>query len=128
MEKAKENALLNGIGERTKVFSLDVLKDEIPEGYDIIVSNPPYIESGIVPTLEVSEFEPHRALDGGDDGLDFYRVIAKKAYAALKEGGMLALEIGYNQGESVRALLKDFSDVQVYKDYGDNDRVVIAIK
>ena len=128
MEKAKENASLNEVSDRTKVFKLDVLEDEIAEGYDIIVSNPPYIESGIVPTLEVSEFEPHRALDGGNDGLDFYRVIAEKAYKSLSKGGMLALEIGYDQGESVKNLLCNFSEASVYKDYGDNDRVIIAKK
>lgn len=128
MKAEKENAKLNHVESRTKIFSLDVLTDEIGKGYDIIVSNPPYIRSSIVPTLEVSEYEPCLALDGGDDGLDFYRVIAQKAYNALSEGGMLALEIGYDQGEDVKSLLKDFSSVEVYKDYGQNDRVIIAIK
>ena len=128
LEMAKTNASLNGGKNKTDVFPLDVLADEIPKGYDIIVSNPPYIESDVVSTLEVSRFEPKRALDGGLDGLDFYKVIAEKSYTALEKGGMLALEIGYNQGESVKALLKAFSEVQVYKDYGNNDRVIIAIK
>ncbi len=125
---ADENARLNDVKNRTEVFKLDVLNDGIPKGYDIIVSNPPYIESDIVPTLEVSRFEPFRALDGGADGLDFYRVIVKKAYEALDKGGMLALEIGFNQGESVKELCKDFSSVELFKDYGNNDRVIIAIK
>ncbi|MBE7033125.1 MAG: peptide chain release factor N(5)-glutamine methyltransferase [Ruminococcaceae bacterium] len=128
MKMAKENAYSNGVSDRCKVFRLDILFDKILKGYDIIVSNPPYIESDVVKTLEVSRYEPERALDGGFDGLDFYRIIAKKAYNALEKGGILALEIGYNQGESVKALLKDFSDVQVYKDYGNNDRVIIGIK
>lgn len=128
LKMAKANSELNGVSNRTNVFELDVLSDKIPKGYDIIVSNPPYIESDVVKTLEVSRFEPKRALDGGLDGLDFYKVIAEKSYTALKKGGMLALEIGYNQGDSVKALLKDFSEVQLYKDYGDNDRVIIAIK
>lgn len=128
MEMANKNAVLNAVSDKTKVFKLDLLSDEIPKGYDIIVSNPPYIESDVVKTLEVSRFEPERALDGGCDGLDFYKAIAEKSYAALKKDGMLALEIGYNQGESVKALLKNFSDVQVYKDYGNNDRVIIAVK
>lgn len=125
---AEENASLNGVSDRTKVFSLDVLEDDIKKGYDIIVSNPPYIESAIVPTLDVSRFEPRRALDGGADGLDFYTVIVKKAYDALESGGMLALEIGFDQGESVKNLCKDFSRVELFKDYGGNDRVIIAIK
>lgn len=128
MQMAKKNAVFNGVGSRTKVFKLDVLKDDIKPGYDIIVSNPPYIESEIVPALEVSEFEPCRALDGGKDGLDFYRAIAQKVYCALSDGGMLALEIGYNQGERVKKLLTDFSEVSLYKDYANNDRVIIAIK
>ncbi len=128
LKAEKENALLNHVENKTKIFRLDVLTDEIEKGYDIIVSNPPYIKSSIVPTLEVSEFEPLRALDGGSDGLDFYRVIAKKAYKALSMGGMLALEIGYDQGSEVKELLKDFSNVSLYKDYGNNDRVIIAIK
>lgn len=128
MMMAKGNAALNGAESCTRIFKLDALTEDITEEYDIIVSNPPYIESDIVSTLEVSEFEPARALDGGEDGLTFYRVIAPKAYDALPAGGMLALEIGYNQGASVQALLKDFSEVSLYKDYGNNDRVIIAIK
>lgn len=126
--KAKENAELNGVAERTSVAKLDVLNDEIEEGYDIIVSNPPYIRTEVMKTLEVSAFEPTRALDGGEDGLIFYRVIAKKAYTALKKGGMLAFEIGYDQGKEVEGLLSEFSRVKLYKDYGNNDRVIIAIK
>lgn len=128
LKMAAENVTLHKAELHTRVFKLDVLNDNISCDYDIIVSNPPYIKRSIVPTLEVSKFEPARALDGGTDGLDFYKVIAQKAYNALAEGGMLALEIGYDQGESVTNLLADFSDVKLYKDYGDNDRVIIAIK
>lgn len=128
MKMAGENAVSNGVSDRCKVFKLDVLSDEIQNGYDIIVSNPPYIESDVVKTLDVSRFEPERALDGGCDGLDFYKVIAEKAYTSLDKGGMLALEIGYNQGESVSTLLRNFSSVELFKDYGNNDRVIIAIK
>ena len=128
MKMARENTAINKVEGRTSVFKLDVLNDPILPQYDIIVSNPPYIEKCIVPTLEVSRFEPHIALDGGSDGLDFYRVIAQKAYDALCTGGMLALEIGYDQGESVKNLLQDFSKVSLYKDYANNDRVIIAIK
>ncbi len=128
MEMAMKNADLNAVSDIVKVFKLDLLSDEIPKGYDIIVSNPPYIESDVVKTLEVSRFEPEKALDGGCDGLDFYKVIAEKSYTALEKGGILALEIGYNQGESVKALLRNFSSVQLYKDYGNNDRVIIATK
>ena len=128
LNMAKENASFNGVADRTNVFRLDVLKDSIEKEYDIIVSNPPYIESEVVLTLEVGHFEPQKALDGGTDGLDFYRVISDKAFNALKSGGMLALEIGYNQGSKVISLLEKFSEVNLYKDYGNNDRVIIAIK
>lgn len=128
LSKADENAALNEVDGRTRVFRLDVLTEDFPTGYDIIVSNPPYIESGIIPSLQVSAYEPERALDGGEDGLTFYTVIAQKAYDALSPGGMLALEIGYDQKQSVSALLSKFSQVKTFKDYGGNDRVIIAIK
>lgn len=128
LKAAKENARLNNAQKQTRVFALDVISGDLPPRYDIIVSNPPYIESDVVKTLAVSEFEPSRALDGGIDGLDFYRVIVKKAFRALSRGGMLALEIGYNQKNSVTELLEDFTHVSAFKDYGGHDRVIIAIK
>ena len=100
------------------------------EKFDIIVSNPPYIETEIVETLaaEVKDHEPGIALDGGKDGLDFYRKIAKEAGNYLNRGGMLFLEIGYNQGEAVTKLLEKsgFRDVQLKKDYAGLDRVVFG--
>ena len=107
------------------VFSIIAERSSEPSSFKVVTStNSP----NRFFARSVSKYEPLRALDGGFDGLDFYRVIAKKAYNALKKGGMLALEIGYNQRESVKALLSDFSDVSLYKDYGNNDRVIIAIK
>lgn len=98
--------------------------------FDIIVSNPPYIETEVVGTLaeEVKDHEPMLALDGGKDGLDFYRKIAKEAGTYLNRGGMLFLEIGYNQGEAVTKLLKEsgFRDVQLKKDYAGLDRIVFG--
>lgn len=128
LSTAEENAKRNGVQIRTKVFLLDILKDEFPAGYDIITANPPYIETQLAKKLPVSRYEPFIALDGGDDGLKFYRIIAEKAFAALPAGGLLALEIGYNQKESVLSLLERFSRVCAFKDYGGNDRVIIAIK
>ena len=93
------------------------------------MSNPPYIRTKDIDGLAKEvKCQPMLALDGGEDGLTFYRVIANKAYIALKKGGMLAFEIGYDQGKDVTELLSDFSSVKLYKDYGDNDRVIIAIK
>lgn len=107
------------------------LFEKIPDlKVDFIVSNPPYIETDVVKTLdkEVVSNEPNLALDGGKDGLDFYRRIVKDAKHHLNKNGKLYFEIGYNQGESVSALMKDdFEMVEVIKDYGGNDRVVRGV-
>ncbi len=96
----------------------------------LLVSNPPYIPSDVVPTLdrEVSEHDPHEALDGGPDGLDVYRALAAGAGAWLAPGGWIALEIGHDQGESVPALLVEagFEDVEMRPDYNDLPRTVTA--
>ena len=97
--------------------------------FDIIVSNPPYVERNVIPTLEnnVKNHEPHLALDGGEDGLDFYRVLAKDAPAHLCKGGAIVLEIGYNQAQEVTQLLSEaFCNIKVIKDYGNCDRIVVA--
>lgn len=101
-----------------------------PDGtrYDMIVSNPPYIPEAVIPTLapEVRQGEPYLALCGGADGLSFYRRIAASAADWLVPGGRLLLEIGWDQGEHVPALLREqgFEEIQVRKDYGGRDRVV----
>ena len=104
------------------------LFDGIEGRFDIIVSNPPYIRSGEIPGLmpEVREHEPVLALDGGEDGLAFYRRIVEGCRAHLCGGGMLFLEIGYDQGEAVSGLLEEagFLEVAVVKDYAGLDRVV----
>ena len=109
--------------------------DAIPDDklFDIIVCNPPYIESDVIETLdvEVKAHEPRLALDGGKDGLDFYRVIADKASMHLKSGGILALEIGCDQGVAVKRLLnkaKTYSDATVVRDLAHLDRVIIATR
>lgn len=98
--------------------------------FDVIVSNPPYIATDVIETLapEVKNAEPYGALDGGADGLLFYRELAAKAAKWLRIGGKLLLEIGYDQGEQVSALLKenDWLEITVIKDYSGNDRVVKA--
>ena len=105
------------------------LFDNIYGKYDIIVSNPPYIETDVIKTLSKEvQNEPIIALDGGQDGLDFYRRIVKDAKKFLNENGFLALEIGYNQRESVEKLLKENNYKNIYsqKDLGGNDRIVVA--
>lgn len=125
-----ENARLYGLEGRTEILRLDVLKEPLPRGFDIIVSNPPYIPSSVTDGLEVSKYEPRLALDGGEDGLDFYRAIIPKAGAALKINGILACEIGFDQGDAVRSMFEDngFVNISVKKDYGGNDRLVMGEK
>ena len=101
------------------------------ERFDIIVSNPPYIETAVIEELqeEVRDHEPRMALDGMEDGLYFYRKLAQEAPQWLTPGGRIYLEIGYDQGESVPALLQEagFVDVTVKKDLAGNDRVVRGV-
>lgn len=99
--------------------------------FDLIISNPPYIPTDVIATLapEVSICEPRLALDGGQDGLDFYRRIIREAPDFLVIGGRLMLEIGYNQAEAVSCLLQEagYYGIEVLKDYGGNDRIVTAV-
>ena len=105
---------------------------DISGTYDIIVSNPPYIESHVVDSLmeEVRDHEPRMALDGTADGLYFYRRISGEAGEYLKPGGILAFEIGYNQGGPVRLMLQDagYTEIRVVKDLAGLDRVVLGRK
>lgn len=101
--------------------------NDIPtaENADIIVSNPPYIESGELSGLQPEvQREPVMALDGGEDGLDFYRIINAVYPEKLNHGGRLFLEIGEKQGESIRAVLNNFSNITLFKDIYGNDRIV----
>lgn len=130
-EKALKIAKINAQNNGAKVeFVYSNLFENLnQEQFDFIVSNPPYIESEVVKGLEkeVVSNEPILALDGGVDGLDFYRKIIEKAPKHLKPHGKLYFEIGYNQANAVSSLMKkDFKDIKVYKDYGNNDRVVVG--
>lgn len=131
---AMKNAELNGVLERSS-FALGNMFSALrsDEQFDIIVSNPPYIKSDIIETLapEVKDHEPRLALDGGEDGLDAYKVIANNAAAHLKDGGVLALEIGYDQGEAVVFLLERthyYKPAAIIKDLAGKNRVVVAEK
>lgn len=129
LETAEKNIKRNNVSDRVKSYKMDILNEYPKKKYDVVVSNPPYIEKAVIETLqtEVKDYEPRIALDGGEDGLVFYRRIAETAHNFLKKGGLLAFEIGYNQGESVRGLMQnDFYDTEVIKDLNDNDRVVIG--
>lgn len=126
---AERNARENGVCVH---FYKGDLYQALPtdKKYDIIVSNPPYIRTDVIETLEteVKDFEPRIALDGTADGLAFYRRIIAGADEYLKPGGLIFFEIGYDQGADVSVLLagSGFSDISVIKDYGGNDRVVTA--
>ena len=120
----------NLAGTGTQVVMSDGFKSLSDKAFDLIVSNPPYIRRSEIDSLAPDvTCQPRLALDGGDDGLDFYRLIALEAPVRLNEGGMLFLEIGFDQREEVTALLdKDFTDIECIKDYGGNDRVIVARK
>lgn len=123
----------NNMGDRVSFTKSDLLEKAIidEKKYDIIVSNPPYIEEDEINKLmeDVKDYEPHTALSGGVDGLDFYRKIIDQSEQVLKPNGILAFEIGYNQGEAVKSLMEknQFSDVKIVKDFAGLDRVVIAV-
>ena len=102
--------------------------DSIEGRFDVIVSNPPYIKTEVIETLDSEvKAQPMLALDGGKDGLDIYRKIASSVKDKLDYGGVLLLEIGYDQGEQVSAIFSEiFDSVSVEKDLDNNDRVVIC--
>jgi len=129
LDTAKQNALNNNVYDKIKFVKSNIFSN-INDKYDVIISNPPYIESNIVQTLEpqVKNFEPIVALDGGKDGLYFYNKISNNAYKYIKNGGMIFFEIGYNQANSVFNILakNNFKDIKIIKDLSDNNRVVFA--
>lgn len=125
LDVAKKNARMNMA--RVKLVRTDMFR-HIKGKFNVIVCNPPYIETDVIDTLDgsVKNYEPHLALDGGKDGLRFYRILALNAHKYLVDDGVLVLEIGYNQGQTVPELLKERYETKVIKDYGGNDRIVIA--
>lgn len=130
LEIAKKNAKSNEVENQITFIESDLF-DKIPnEKYDIIVSNPPYIKKDVIKTLtkEVQK-EPEIALDGGIDGLDFYRKIVKQAENHLKYKGYICLEIGYDQRQDVIKIINDerkYINTYSKKDLYDNDRIVIT--
>lgn len=129
LQTAQENA--DRFSEHpAPVFLKSDLFEKVEGKYDIIVSNPPYIPTEVIPTLmkEVREYEPIEALDGKEDGLFFYREIVKQAGAHLNRGGKIFFEIGYDQAKEVSELLEDagYREVEVVKDFAGLDRVVFG--
>lgn len=99
-----------------------------PYKFDVIISNPPYIPSGIIETLqpEVKNWEPREALDGGEDGLDYIRKLIEEGPKYLKENGYLILEFGIGQAEKIRELAKDFKEIKIIKDNSGIERVFLG--
>ena len=130
---AKKNASLNGVSDRLSFFEADVLCDiDAFDGkaFDAILSNPPYIRTDVIDTLsdEVKK-EPRIALDGGDDGLLFYRTILEKHTRFLKKNGFILFEIGYDQGEEISALANESGfTCEIIKDLSGCNRVAFLKK
>jgi len=136
LEVARNNAQFHGVDNRIKFIQSDILKGHIFPGnaepvFDIIVSNPPYIASSDIEGLqpEVAEYEPVTALDGGKDGLKFYRAIVNYAQQHLKPEGTLAFEVGYGQSKDVADMMRSgFDNICITKDYAGIERVVTGKK
>ena len=131
LEIARENAEANGVGDRVGFMKADVLRSDFMSqlgDFDCILSNPPYIETGRLSMLdEELSFEPEAALDGGEDGLEFYRVILGEYGKYLRDGGIMLLEIGHDQGKTVSELaVSNGYRCEIYKDYGGNNRVAFV--
>jgi release factor glutamine methyltransferase len=129
---ARENAANLGLASRVVLLRGDWTRGLGDAGFDLVVSNPPYIPSGDIEGLEpeVSRHEPRLALDGGTDGLDAYRLLAPEILRVLKPGGRFFVEIGYDQSQAVGALFKDAGAAQVAtaQDLAQRDRVVLGVR
>lgn len=132
LEMAKKNAAHNRVSERFSPFLGDVLQNDLlgEKKYSAIISNPPYIRTDVIDTLEKeARTEPVAALDGGEDGLIFYRAIVKGFWKNLEENGFFLFEIGYDQADDLRVIASEngFS-CEIYKDLGGCDRAALLRK
>ena len=129
LEVAQRNALQNSVLDKCEFIKSDMFEN-IKERFDVIISNPPYIRKKDIENLDVNvQKEPLMALDGGEDGLDFYRILIDNSYKFLEKDGRLFLEIGYDQKEEVMSLLKKiykYKDIYSKKDLSGNDRIICA--
>lgn len=126
---AKENARIHKVEDKIQFFRSDLFPPGEGEQFHFILSNPPYIASDDLPGLpsDIRDHEPHLALDGGRDGLDFYRRIIAKAKSRLSPGGFLILEIGETQARAIAGIADDEGEYEsplIYKDYAGKDRVI----
>ena len=130
LDIAISNAKNNHVQEKITFVESNLFEDLAQEKYDIIVSNPPYIKRKEIENLDMEvRREPKIALDGGEDGLDFYKKIIDKGYEYLKYGGYICLEIGYDQKEEVMKIIDDkkqYINTYCKKDLYDNDRVIVV--
>lgn len=121
---AKKNA--EELGANVEFIQSDMFSN-IQTKFDLVVSNPPYISEKDMTTLPKDvQKEPHKALFGGEDGLDFYRIIAKEC--PLNENGVIVLEIGDKQANDIREIFKDYSSVEIFQDLGGADRIAVIKK
>ncbi len=132
LKLTEKNAIRHSVYDRLSLFESDLFDNIDKEArFDFIISNPPYIESHIIESLQedIKKHEPRLALDGGKDGLDFYRAIVEQSLYFLKKGGFIAFEIGYNQAIALKAILseKGYTHIDIVKDLAGLDRVVIGL-
>ncbi len=129
LRAAKRNAVINSVADRIDFIEADALSDDFLVGkrFDAIISNPPYIPADVIPTLAPEVLsEPHRALDGGADGLTFYRTITEKAVFALNDGGFVLYEVGIDQAQAVADIGRALGfDAEIYRDLGGVERAVM---
>ena len=134
LEIGKKNAIKNGVEEKVKFVKSDLFSAIKDKGvkFDVIASNPPYIRKSDMNTLhtQVKDYEPYNALEGGVDGLDYYRNITKQSNLYLNKGGILAYEVGHDQAQDVAMIMQNngYTNIYTKKDIQGIDRVVIGFK
>ena len=132
IELTKANALKHEVSDRLCILNSNLFEKINKENqFDFIISNPPYIETKVIDSLQedIKQHEPKLALDGGEDGLDFYRAIIEQSKSYISPYGFIAFEIGYNQGEAVKKIFVEngYPNVTIAKDLAGFDRVVIGM-
>ena len=131
LEIARKNSAALQVDNRIDFIESDLFNNLGSEHFDMIVSNPPYIPTPVISTLqiEVRKHEPINALDGGEDGLEFYKKIINNAYSYLNPGGALILEIGFDQANEIISILQNtgkFNKIKLLNDFGGRNRVIFA--